>query len=1250
MSRADKAVQDFNKLLDKTAEKILNQAKAVKKTEEAQRKQTEAAARNARQQAISTEKVNANIRKFYDGFKLGTKGLKEFTEHAKEAKIVFDSLQKSSRSNVSVIASVVGQNAVAALAKTREELLQMKKTVKQRDVYRAKIAATNVAQEKKRLKTLEAREKRLNAVVKKSKDELTTIKQALRAEIKRRETRDKLLTSAKNILETNKGVVKGAKEALASAEKRLAIKQKEVEVERKRLDILEKEVGIERIYAGLRGYKGARDNFRAKGKRDNVLARHFKQIYGDPTLQQIVTEKQLNKLVEKRSKELERARRAREAELRAAKLQHRQYSANLKNVQRMHNSVRGFLDTMYKINRVLISLSLPTVGFMVSNIINSGLQNLAELQLKLAEIRTITFGLRKSLGGWFKSVLSVSNATGYAVGDVAQAIYETQSNQIAQGEATIGFLKKAATFARITGATLKTSVDLLSTGLNAFSKDTTEATKVAASFFKTIQLGRVKSTEMSTTLGRTAPIAYKLGVRMKELNAAIATMTIQGQPMNVATTLLRGILLKLIKPTKSMRDLFHSWGVNSGEAAIQTLGFTGVLRKLNDEMRTGGLARLGELFGRERPMTGFATLSRNNMRYYERVLKRFNNYSMMKSYSEAKLFTEETPGLRFIKLKNEFSNFIRNDITNSLLPTVVKIMDIVKTNSRIAIEAGKSLLVIAGALAGKFVITSLQTSKMVTSFKLIHRFSKMTTSEVAALSEAQMANVNAAYNYRRTLVKTIKAMALWTVALRAGLAIYNEMQKELTNINEQYDKLTNRQRDSIELAEKRLKILSKQAEMVERQRRVIVGELRGKAQTEKDKLQVNTVYRDSKMEALRNVVKSSFDKLRDRLRSVESAISKATSTIKDINSFRSGLARQALEIHGVTDPRRAARYALAMAKRSYNMGNLSEGRSYYSTFMGLRAKLPNYNKLKLLGWQYRREGAVAKSLQSKRTVLEAKRRKLEVDVSKSREELKTISKGIDKMSKDTTRAELKKSFDSFKGILKDYLKRTHSKLKPDDVASQVGEAMHGTLEKNRRVAEINKKLDKDISKVNEDALKKTKKIEKEKTRIQQTNKLRGTLETARAKAVKDASPSMVYQGTKTAITSGLLGSNPLYQYYRSTVDKFINKHADKYQTRFKRIVGSAKIGSLDSYNRLNRLRREVAGNRSKWSTITTGGAQSLLDSLDTMIDVIGKSLKTIHRDLPKKEDNRDLTFNLNIDGHKAGSVLVDLMHREAKFV
>ena len=263
------------------------------------------------------------------------------------------------------------------------------------------------------------------------------------------------------------------------------------------------------------------------------------------------------------------------------------------------------------VSRVIIGSLIARAIGQITNAFSEGVREVEEYTQRIGEVRTISQNAQLSTQRWTESLRELSDAFAFPLLDTIEGAYQAISNQIAEGAETTAFLAEAQRFALISVSSTADAVNLLTGALNSYSLGAEEARRVSDIFFKTIELGRVRASEISTTFGRVGIIGNQLGISIEELGAAISTLTSQGVGASEGMTFLRNVLLKLIRPTTAMQEVFAEWGVTSGQAAIATFGFEGVLRKLaaRAESAKDPLNEIGELFGRIRAIVGATGLA-----------------------------------------------------------------------------------------------------------------------------------------------------------------------------------------------------------------------------------------------------------------------------------------------------------------------------------------------------------------------------------------------------------------------------------------------------------------------------------------------------------------------------------------------------------------------------------------------------------------------------------------------------------------
>lgn len=244
--------------------------------------------------------------------------------------------------------------------------------------------------------------------------------------------------------------------------------------------------------------------------------------------------------------------------------------------------------------------------------IKSRAEDTANFEKQIALLKTLTQdadNVTTSFDRWQESILRVSSAVGKSKEEIASAGYDLLSNQITKGvEDTETALTKASRFATATNSTVNDSVNLLSSVINSFGKNVGDTDDILAKLFTTIDLGRIKASDLANTFGRPGVAAKSLGLSFEELGAAMITISQTGLGVEQTNTLITNVLHKLINPTEEMQKHFDDLGVSTGEMYVRQLGLVGVLEDLI-KTTGGSTAELSKFFNEIRGEQGITQLT-----------------------------------------------------------------------------------------------------------------------------------------------------------------------------------------------------------------------------------------------------------------------------------------------------------------------------------------------------------------------------------------------------------------------------------------------------------------------------------------------------------------------------------------------------------------------------------------------------------------------------------------------------------------
>jgi TP901 family phage tail tape measure protein len=210
---------------------------------------------------------------------------------------------------------------------------------------------------------------------------------------------------------------------------------------------------------------------------------------------------------------------------------------------------------------------------------DKGLREVNSLFGKTGKAAEVSFGQMQ------KGVKNLSNELGLAQTDVIPGLYQSISAGVPKKN-LFDFMRTAGK-ASIAGVTdITTSVNGLSSIINAFGLKATDAERVADSMFTAVRDGKTTFKELSDAIFNVAPAAAAANVKMEEVTASISTMTASGVPTSVATTQIRAALVGLQRPSKELDRIFKAQGYSNAQAAVKAKGFVWALKQVKDA--TGG--------------------------------------------------------------------------------------------------------------------------------------------------------------------------------------------------------------------------------------------------------------------------------------------------------------------------------------------------------------------------------------------------------------------------------------------------------------------------------------------------------------------------------------------------------------------------------------------------------------------------------------------------------------------------------------
>lgn len=162
----------------------------------------------------------------------------------------------------------------------------------------------------------------------------------------------------------------------------------------------------------------------------------------------------------------------------------------------------------------------------------------------MAKMSTIADTSKVSLEELKDQFLDLSNDTGKAAGELAEAGYQALSAGV-ETEKAADFVGTAADLAKAGFTSTTTAVDVLTTAMNAYGEEAGTAEEIANKLVRTQNLGKTTVNELASSMGKIIPTAASMNVGIDNLTAGYVSLTKQGIGTAEATTYMNSMLNEL---------------------------------------------------------------------------------------------------------------------------------------------------------------------------------------------------------------------------------------------------------------------------------------------------------------------------------------------------------------------------------------------------------------------------------------------------------------------------------------------------------------------------------------------------------------------------------------------------------------------------------------------------------------------------------------------------------------------------------
>ena len=153
-------------------------------------------------------------------------------------------------------------------------------------------------------------------------------------------------------------------------------------------------------------------------------------------------------------------------------------------------------------------------------------------------------------------LVTLSGETGVAVGALAEAAYQALSAGVDTAD-VVNFVATATKTSAAGFTEASTAVDVLTTAINSYKLEGTEAERVASMLVKTQDEGKTSVGELAANMGRVIPSAAAYNVSLENLTTAYALLTKGGMNTAISTTNLGAMLDELAKSGSNVAGILE---------------------------------------------------------------------------------------------------------------------------------------------------------------------------------------------------------------------------------------------------------------------------------------------------------------------------------------------------------------------------------------------------------------------------------------------------------------------------------------------------------------------------------------------------------------------------------------------------------------------------------------------------------------------------------------------------------------------
>lgn len=221
-------------------------------------------------------------------------------------------------------------------------------------------------------------------------------------------------------------------------------------------------------------------------------------------------------------------------------------------------------------------------------------------------------------------IVTLSGETGKSSASIAEAVYNAISSGVETSKA-VESVEKAARLAAGGFTSVETSVDVLTTALNAYKLKASETEKVSDILITTQKKGKTSVDELAQSVGKVIPLAAAYNVQMDNLGTAYAVLTANGIATAEAGTYLKSMINELGDSSSKVAGLLREkTGQSFADLTKAGRSMGDVLAMLGDSVG-GSATAFNELWSSTEAGIGALSIFNSGADQFNDVLEEMQN-------------------------------------------------------------------------------------------------------------------------------------------------------------------------------------------------------------------------------------------------------------------------------------------------------------------------------------------------------------------------------------------------------------------------------------------------------------------------------------------------------------------------------------------------------------------------------------------------------------------------------------------------